>query len=175
VLVAVVSATLAWQLNQQKEFAQQQERVAMEQSDLAIEALGDMVLEVQNELEDTPGALPARMAILQRVMKNLERLNDTPATSDRVRRKHILAHMQIADIHWELADRPKAHEEYVVAFDLARKAFEADPASDKAKSNMLSMATKLGESELYYLQHVDDARRRYEFAVRGWEELAEKM
>src|SRR5262249_20345385 len=104
VLVAVVSATLAWQLNQPKEFAQQQERVAMEQSDLAIEALGDMVLEVQNELEDTPGALPARMAILQRVMKNLERLNDTPATSDRVRRKHILAHMQIADIHWELAD-----------------------------------------------------------------------
>src|SRR5262249_61408098 len=81
VLVAAVSATLAWQLKQQKDFAQEQERVAVEQSDLAIEALGDLVLEVQNELEDTPGALPARMAILQRTMKHLERLSNTPATS----------------------------------------------------------------------------------------------
>src|SRR5262249_46159908 len=77
--------------------------------------------------------------------------------------------------HWELAERPKAHEEYLLTYDLAKRAFEANPSSDKAKSNMFSMGTKLGESELYYRENCDRAEELYATAVKGWEEMAEKM
>jgi serine/threonine-protein kinase len=173
--VAAVASVLAWRINREKNRAEAAEEVAVHQSDVAIEALGDMVLEVQSELDDAPGSYVPRVQIIRRALQRLQQLVETPATSDRVRRKHLLAHMQIADLHWELAERPQAHEEYLITSDLARRAYEANPASDKAKGNWCSMSTKLGESTLYYLANVAEAERLYAFAVKGWEELAEKM
>ncbi len=173
--VAAVASVLAWRISREKDRAEAAEQVALRQSDVALEALDDMIMKVQDELENTPGGYVPRVQILRSAMRRLERLNDVPATNDRVRRKHILAHMQLGDLHWELAERPRAHEEYLIAYDLARRAYEANPASDKAKSNVLSMSTKLGESEFYYRQNFDEAERRYRLAVQGWEELAEKM
>jgi serine/threonine protein kinase len=173
--VTAVSSVMAWQIYLQKQKAEAAEEVAVHHSDVAIESLGDMVLDVQNELDDAPGSYGPRREIIKHAMSRLKQLTETPTTSDRVRRKHILAHMQLADLHWELAERPQAHEEYLITYDLARRAYEANPASDKQKSNACSMATKLGESELYYRENADRAEELYTGAVKGWEELAEKM
>jgi hypothetical protein len=173
--VSVVSSALAVQIYREKNRAEAAEEVALKQSDVAIEALGDMVLEVQYELDDAPGSYVPRVQIIRRAMKRLEQLTDVPATSDRVRRKHLLAHMQLADLHWELAERPQAHQEYLLTYDLAKRAYEANPSSDKAKANMMSMGTKLGESELYYRGNTARAEELYILAVKGWEELADKM
>src|SRR5262249_21084627 len=194
--VSAVSSVLAWQIYREKTKVEAAEKVAVAQreqiaeektraeaaekdaiaqSHLAIDALGDMVLDVQNELEDTPGAFLVRRGILNDALNLLQRLNDTPATSDRVIRRHLLAHMQTGDIAWALAERDKAHQEYLIALDLARRAYDQNPASDKAKGNLMAMNTKVGESEQFHLRKFDDARRHYEFAARGWGELAEKM
>jgi tetratricopeptide (TPR) repeat protein len=185
----VASSLLAWGVYQEKLKveqaeraavgeklkAEEAERVALAQSQLAIDALGEMVLDVQNELEDVPGAFLVRREILDRAYKLLERLNDTPATSDRVLRRHILAHMQVGDIAWALGERDKAHQEYRTAYDLARRAFEQNPASDKAKGNWAAMSTKLGESEQFHHKDFAEARRHYQIAARVWSELTEKM
>jgi hypothetical protein len=177
VLVAgiVTSSLLAWRSHQQKVKAQQAEEVALAQSHLALDALGDMVFQVQNELEDAPGSFQVRREILGRAYKLLERINDTPATSDRVLRRHLLVHMQIGDIAWALGERDKAHQEYEIAYDLARRAFEQNPASDKAKFNWGAMNKKLGESLQFYHKNFPDARRQYEVAEKIWFELSEKM
>jgi serine/threonine protein kinase len=187
--VSIVSTVLAWFINQEKNRAAAAEKVALEeknraeaaekvavnQSDVATELLGVLVLEIQNELEDIPGAFAPRREIVKQAMAQLKLLNETPSSADRVRRRHIIAHMQVADMHWELAERPQAHKEYLITYDLAKRAFAANPASDKAKGNACSMGTKLGESELYYRANCDRAEELYLAAVKGWEELAEKM
>jgi tetratricopeptide (TPR) repeat protein/tRNA A-37 threonylcarbamoyl transferase component Bud32 len=160
---------------QEKLKAEEAEKVAVAQSHLAIDALGNMVLEVQNELEDAPGAFPVRKAILTETMALLKRLADTPATSDRVIRRHLLAHMQVGDIAWALADRDKAHQEYLTSLKLAERAFEMNPASDKAKGNLAAMHNKVGESEQFHRRRFDEARRHYESAAKAWAELTEKM
>jgi serine/threonine protein kinase len=173
--VSAVSSVLAWQINRQKDRAEAAEKVAVQQTDVAVDAIGELLLEMQLELDDTPGAYVARTNIVKLAMNRIGQLSNTPATSDRVFRRHIIAHMQLADLHWELAERPQAHEEYLIAYDLAKRAFEANPASDKAKSNVQSMGTKLAESELYYRANCDRAEELYAASAKGWEELAEKM
>jgi serine/threonine protein kinase len=173
--VSLVSSVLAWRIYLEKNRAEAAEQVALAQSHLAIDALGEMVLDVQSELEDAPGAFLVRVEILNRAMKLLERLNDTPATTDRVIRRHMLAHMQVGDIAWELGDRDKAHQEYLIALQMAERGYAMNPASDKAKGNLGAMNTKVGESEQFQHKDFAAARPRYEFAVKAWTELMEKM
>jgi tetratricopeptide (TPR) repeat protein len=160
---------------EEKVKAEEAERVAIAQSHLAIDALGDMVLKVQNELQDAPGAFLVRRGVLNDALALLTRLNDTPATSDRVIRRHLLAHMQVGDIAWALGERDKAHKEYLVSLQMAERAFAMNPASDKAKGNLGAMHTKVGESEQFHHRRFDAARQHYEFALRAWTELTEKM
>jgi serine/threonine-protein kinase len=173
--VATVSSVLAWRIYREKTKAEAAEQVALAQSHLAIDALGEMVLEVQNELEDTPGGFNVRKDILNKARALLERLNDTPATSDRVIRRHILAHMQVGDIAWALGERDRAHQEYLLALELAQRAFDRNPASDKARGNLAALHTKVGESEQFHRKRFDEARRHYESAARAWAELTDKM
>jgi tetratricopeptide (TPR) repeat protein len=189
VSVSTVSSVLAVQIYREKKRVEQAEQVAVQekvkaeeaeqvaiaQSQLAIDALGDMVLKVQNELQDAPGAFLVRRDILNDALALLTRLNDTPATSDRVIRRHVLAHMQVGDIAWALAERDKAHKEYVLALQLAERAFAMNAASDKAKGNVGAMHTKVGESEQFHYRRFDAARQHYDFALQAWTELAEKM
>src|SRR5262249_24025052 len=53
--------------------------------------------------------------------------------------------------------------------------FDQNPASDKAKGNLMAMNTKVGESEQFQHKNFDAARQHYEFAAKGWAELTEKM
>ena len=189
VSVSTVSSVLAVQIYREKSRvekaeqvavrekvkAEEAEQVALAQSQVAMEALGNMVLEVQNELQDAPGAFLVRKAILNKALALLSRLNDTPATSDRVIRRRLLAHMQVGDIAWALGERDKAHQEYVLALQLAERAFAINPASDIHKGNVAAMQTKVGESEQFHHKRFDAARPHYEFALKTWEELTEKM
>jgi tetratricopeptide (TPR) repeat protein len=191
VLVAgvVASSLLAWRSYQEKTRAekaeqlateekvkaQDAEKVALEQSLVAIDALGNMVHEVQNELEDVPGGFAVRQQILNRAVSLLTKLNDTPDTSDRVIRRHILAHMQLGDFAWARGDRGTAHKEYLISLDHAERAVQINPHSDKAKGNLMALMVKVGESEQYYLGKLKDALRRYEIAAEGWAELTQKM
>jgi hypothetical protein len=159
----------------EKEKAEAAEQVALQQSDVAIEALDNVIMEVQAELKDTPGSYVSRQQIIKMAMARLKQLNDIPATNDRVRRRHLFAHMQIADLHWELAERPQAHPEYLIAYELAQRAAEANPASDKARYNRYQMGLRLGRSELYYRENAAEAERLYSQSVSGLEELAAKL
>jgi tetratricopeptide (TPR) repeat protein len=175
ITVSVVSSVLAGVIYYEKNRAQEAEKVALDQSNLAIDALGDMVHEIQTELEDAPGAFPVRTDILKRAMSLLSKLNDSPATSDRVIRRYMLGHMQLGDVLWCLSERGKAHEEYLVALDYAEKALKQNPTSDKVKGNVCAMQTKVGESEQFEKKEFASALKRFEFSVKGWGELAEKM
>jgi serine/threonine-protein kinase len=155
--------------------AEEAEKVAIAQSHLAIDALGNMVHEVQDELQDAPGAFLVRQNILNKALALLTRLNVMPATSDRVIRRHLLAHMQVGDIAWSLGDRDKAHAEYSMALQMAESAFRMNPASDKAKGNLGAMHSKVGESEQWHFGRLDAARQHFEWALKAWTELAEKM
>jgi serine/threonine protein kinase len=190
VLVAgvVASSLLAWRSHQdktkaeeaekaavaEKVKAEQAEAVALAQSNIAIDALGNMVSDVQNELQDVPGSYEVRRGILNEALKLLTKLNDTTATSDRVIRRHILAHMQVGDIAWALADRERARKEYVVALELAQRAFEMNPQSDKAKGNLMAMHVKVGEAEQFHALNFDVAMEHYQVGMKGWSELVQK-
>ena len=142
---------------------------------MAVEALGDVVLEVQNELDDTAGSHVARREIVMMAVARLQQLVETPATTDRVRRKHVLAHMQLGALHADLGERPQAHAEFLLGYDLAKRAVEANPASDRARAALLTMGVMRGESEYYFRENFPEAERLFLQAVTGFQELADKL
>src|SRR5262249_54148495 len=146
------------ELNEEKKFAQQKEEEAVQQMDTTLDALGDLLLEIQTELEDAPGGLAVRKRVLKMAQERLEKLTSMPSRSEVVQRRRMLAHMQLGEIAQALADYPKAHQEFLVAYDIAKRALEAYPTSDKARLNIHQMGMKVGGVELYRLKKLDDAR-----------------
>jgi serine/threonine protein kinase len=163
VSLAIVS-TLAYKLYREKENAQANERVALEQADLALDAIGEMIFDIQHELEDTPGAREAQISIMRKATGELNRLVNMPTTSDKYLRRHTLAHLQLGRLAWQTGDLPKAHEEFNLAVDFAEKAVAANPASDKARFNRAATRMELGRSFEYQFQKLDEAKEQYEAA-----------
>jgi serine/threonine-protein kinase len=173
--VLAVSLFMNYRLNQQKEIAQDKERIALEQADLALEAIGEMIFEVQHELEDTPGAREAQISIMRRAAAELNRLVNMPATSDKYLRRHALAHLQLGRLTWQTGDLPKAHEEFELALDFGEKAVAANPASDKAHFNRAAIRMELGRSFDFQLQKFDEARQQYEAANQELQALQARL
>ena len=63
-------------------------RVAVSQTDLSFDALGDLVLKIQIDLDETPGGRHVRQELLEDTMRKLNRLVESPATSDRLFRRY---------------------------------------------------------------------------------------
>jgi eukaryotic-like serine/threonine-protein kinase len=196
VVAAVVPSVLAWHLQRANVLAEQEkqnaldaqgkavaaknraeeaENVAVSQTDLAFDALGDLVLKVQLELDEAPGGRHLRKELLEDTMQKLHRLYASPATSDRLFRRHASAHMQLGEILWGLNRRDEAEQEYKLAGAYAERAFAASPTSDKAKANVAANNNRMGDTELFYHKRVEPARKLYEAAVPLWEGLATKM
>jgi tetratricopeptide (TPR) repeat protein len=189
VAATAVLGTLAWHLHRANRAAEQEahnaraaqakaeeaERVAVSQTDLAQDALGDLVLKIQIDLDEAPGGRHVRRELLEDTMKKLHRLHESPATTDRLFRRYASAHMQLGEILWGLNRRNEAEEEYKRAGDYAERAFRAFPTSDKAKANIAANHNRMGDTEVFYHKRVATGRKRYEAALPLWEGLAQKM
>jgi serine/threonine protein kinase len=75
--VAVVSSVLAWRIYREKNRAEAAEQVAVQQTDVAVDAIGELLLEMQTELDDTPGAYVARRNIVKLAMNRIGQLSNT--------------------------------------------------------------------------------------------------
>jgi eukaryotic-like serine/threonine-protein kinase len=160
---------------QARQAEEQANLVATSQADLSYDALGDLVLKIQMDLDEAPGGRHVRKELLEDTMKKLHRLHESPATTDRLYRRYASAHMQLGEILWNLNRRNEAEVEYKKAGEYAERAFAAFPTSDKAKANIAANHNRMGDTELFYHKHLEPARKRYEAAVPLWEGLAQKM
>lgn len=188
-VAAVVPSVLAWRLKRANVAAEQEEQnalqeqarareaeaLAVSQYDLAYDALGDLVLKIQLDLDEAPGGRHVRRELLEDTMQKLHRLHESPATSDRLFRRYASAHMQLGEILWGLNRRSEAEQEYRKAGEYADRAYQANPTSDKAKANIAANHNRMGDVELFYHKHLEPARTHYTAAVPLWEELANKM
>ena len=159
----------------EKKRAEAAERVAVSQADLSYDALGDLVLKIQIDLDEAPGGRHVRKELLEDTMKKLHRLHESPATTDRLFRRYASAHMQLGEILWNLNRRAEAEVEYKKAGEYAERAIQAFPTSDKAKANIAANNNRMGDTELFYHKRLETARKYYEAAVPRWEALAKKM
>ncbi len=193
VLALAVGATVSYlkylDAEQQKGIAQAKEkeakdeaaeaekalRVAVSQTDLSFDALGDLVLKIQIDLDETPGGRHIRKELLEDTMRKLNRLVESPATSDRLFRRYASAHMQLGELLWGLNRRGEAEQEYKKAGEYSERAFQADPTSDKAKANIAANNNRMGDVELFYHKRLEPARKLYEAALPLWQGLADKM
>jgi serine/threonine protein kinase len=170
-----ISLYLNFQLNREKEIAQANERIALEQADLALQAIGDMIFEVQQELEDTPGAREAQLSIMRKATSELNRLVNMPATTDKYLRRHALAHLQLGRLAWQSGDLPKAHEEFELSMGFGEKAVAANPASDKAHYNRAAIRMEFGRSFEYQFKQLDEAKKQYEAANQELADLCGRL
>ena len=149
--------------------------VAISQIDLSYDALGDLVLKIQIDLDETPGGRHVRRELLEDTMRKLNRLVESPATSDRLFRRYASAHQQRGDILWGQNRRGEAEAEFRKAGEYAARAFQANPTSDKAKANVAAFYNRMGDTELFYHKRLEPARKQYEAGLPLWEGLAKKM
>jgi len=149
--------------------------LAISQTDLSYDALGDLVLKIQIDLDEAPGGRHVRRELLEDTMKKLNRLVRTPATDDRFFRRYASAHMQLGELLWQQNRRGEAEQEYKKAGEYAQQAFQGNPTSDKAKANIAANDNRMGDTELFYHKRLEPARKFYEAGLPLWEGLAVKM
>ncbi len=150
-------------------------RVAVSQTDLSFDALGDLVLKIQIDLDETPGGRHVRKELLEDTMKKLNRLVESPATSDRLFRRYASARHATGRtlVGAEPPERGRAGVQE--SGRILRGAFQADPTSDKAKANIAANNNRLGDTELFYHKRLEPAASSYEAALPLWQGLADKM
>ena len=95
--------------------------MAVSQTDLSFDALGDLVLKIQIDLDETPGGRHVRKELLEDTMRKLNRLVESPATSDRLFRRYASAHMQLGELMWGLNRRSEAEQEYKKAGEYSER------------------------------------------------------
>jgi serine/threonine protein kinase/tetratricopeptide (TPR) repeat protein len=158
-----------------EEEAKENEKLAAEHADIVMDALGQIVHDFQNDLKDVPGSKHIRDKLLKEALTQMAKLKDSPATSSRILRRHMLAHMRMAEIAYSLGDRDRAMEENRIALDYARKAMKDNPTSDKNKANLYSAILVKAHDERYLKNEKDAALEAFHTARRGLEEMVARL
>jgi serine/threonine protein kinase len=177
-VIAVLLTTLlagswafALRLNREKQAALDERdradanaRIAADQCNLAVEALGALVGKAQRVLEDTPYALKQRKELLDlalNLFRRVERIHQ-PGLTDR---SLAAAHQKMGDIYWSTDRKKEAVEHYEKCHQLIAAQYEAHPGNDKAIGNYAAILMMLGDVQKELHQAPDKALDLYKRAL----------
>lgn len=133
--------------NQQKAIAEESEEIAKKQATLALENIQFVVTEIDNRLAQQPGSSDLRIAILETVTKEFDKLNqgltggikgEAPATLMSLRFK-------IANIFLQLDKLPLAKAEMEKLYEQSQDRLAIKGRTDSARLNRAKIAIVLAE------------------------------
>ena len=142
--------------------------LAAKQGNLALDAFGALVYEVQDRLKQ-PNMQPLRQSLLNTAMTRLDRVAEATGLS---RQRNVLlsaAHRRLGDIYLEIGQSRKALDQYQRCSDIVEELHNAGKLGNPYHN--LSMIYLLLGDASSRLDRFDDAQRHYQRALevrRDW-------
>ncbi len=147
--------------------AAQNLQLAVEQRDLALDALLSLVYESQDVLRGQPGMEKTRQMLLEKALAGFEHVSRALDRSESIDRGAVTAHLRLGEVFLALNDADKAAEH----FDKAGQLSERRKETPQVLRDLTHSRWRLGDAERAR-QRPDVARVRYEQALALCERVA---
>jgi serine/threonine-protein kinase len=152
--------------------AEQNETIANEQADLALETLSMLVGKVQARLHREPGLQTLRLDLLETAMDGLKRLADKTSTEAGKQRNMGDAYLKMGILSMELGKSEAALDYFQRCRDILKAALDADPGNDRWKTRLAEAYKNLGECSLQVDRDMRKALAFYEDNLKLRKEIA---
>ena len=150
--------------------AEQNAKLAMEQSTLALRTIQSLLNEVQTRLAEAPGTLDARQAIAKVAADHLTQVAD--GSIDRRVRKppQLAAHQLMGSCFQQLGDAQKAKEQFAKGLSVAR---ELVHNSDSSRHNLAQMLRDMGQISMSADRDMAASLNYYQEAIKVRKDILE--
>jgi tetratricopeptide (TPR) repeat protein/tRNA A-37 threonylcarbamoyl transferase component Bud32 len=130
--------------------AQEAERDASQQRELALATLRGVVDDLHEELKNTPAQQELRKKLLGKALAGLKDVARAADTTRQADHTAIYAHFELGDLffNFEEGGLKEAAREYQTALELARRRDDADPGNREAQRDLGASYERLGNVRL---------------------------
>ncbi len=162
----------AEQARQLARVAADRARVAVEQRTLALETIGVLIKEAQNQLGGSSGTLPLRRRLADAAIARLDRIAADPAGGADAALARVMAHERLGELSFLAGRTDAARNHYQSSRDQAAAlAATADPRVRAQADGIRALCLdKLGDLALY-AANLDEARACYQQSLELREAL----
>jgi serine/threonine protein kinase/tetratricopeptide (TPR) repeat protein len=151
--------------------ADENAKVANDQSALALSTLQTLVGKVQEQLEDAPRTQTLKKELLQTAMTGLKQVAQHAEKSTSTEATMASAHMKMGQMFRQLGDTEEAFKQYVLCHEITQKRALAQPTWAAAQSNLAATFTVLGNMSQELRRDMNAAQDYYLKALTIYERL----
>jgi tetratricopeptide (TPR) repeat protein len=124
--------------------AQKNAETANARTKLALDAYGDFVFGIQDQLSKQPGTQELRLALLQNARTGLKKILDDARKQGTPDSTLVWSHFRMGDVEQQLGNTLAAQKEYQDGNELAKGLAEADPKNALAQRDLSISYDRLG-------------------------------
>jgi tetratricopeptide (TPR) repeat protein/tRNA A-37 threonylcarbamoyl transferase component Bud32 len=172
VVVSIGSTWAAFAIAEQKNQAVearnqaiQNERLANEQADLALDTLNKLITDVQRRLNREPGVQVLKRDLLETALDGLKYVAGKSSTKGRKQYSLVDAYLQMGSLAEEFGHSDEAFNYFQRCHDLTKSVLEGEPDNDRWKSTLALACINLGQLSAESHRDMKKALRFYEEAL----------
>ncbi len=137
--------------------AEQNEKVAREQSQLALKSLESVIFDIQRSLENAPGTGELRRSLLQTALAQLRKVSESFVTRPAIDRSTVAALHDLGDVFLKIGASPEiggdgpsaeATKVYQRALDISQQLAVKSPKDATAQRELARSYGKLGDARV---------------------------
>ncbi len=145
--------------------------IVQQRTKLAMDAYGDFVFGIQNQLENRPGTQDLRRTLLESARMGLAKILTDARKLGHLDETLVASQFRMGDVELQLGNTSAAMAEYQVGHDLIKGLSDVDPQNHRLQRELSVSYNKLGDARLR-LGHTAEAKSFYRQSLSITERLA---
>ena len=149
-----------------RKLAQQNERIAAEQADLALGTVNTLIFRVQQRLSKDPGMQPLKRDLLQTALEGLQRVANRAGGESWVRWSTEDALLRMGELALQLGNSEEAYGYFQRRYEMTRADLDTDPGNARLMERVAMACVNLAEVSMSVRRDMKKALSLYQEAVR---------
>jgi tetratricopeptide (TPR) repeat protein len=149
-----------------RKLAQQNEIIAAEQADLALETVNTLIFKVQQRLSKGPGMQPLKRDLLQTAFEGLQRVASRAGGESKVRWSMEDALLRMGELALQFGNSEEAYGYFQRRYEMTRADLDAEPGNARLMERVAMACVNLAELNMSVRRDVKRALSLYQEAVR---------
>jgi tetratricopeptide (TPR) repeat protein/tRNA A-37 threonylcarbamoyl transferase component Bud32 len=148
-----------------RQLAQQNEVMAAEQADLALETVNTLIFRAQQQLSKDPGMQPLKRDLLQTALEGLQRVASRSGGESKVRWSVEDALMRMGELALQLNNSEEAYGYFQRRYEMTRADLDTEPGNARLMERVAMACINLAEVSTSVRRDMKKALSLYEEAV----------